>query len=1591
MEITLKKPHACQSPTTAAIAAFLGAVAFMIVFGHFDPSTAGTGPALLHVSHVRPDTVRLHFSGSLTAASVSNRDRFHVSGTANVTTAVPHPVSSATPASVELTITGLREGNIYSIAADSLTAPDGSTTEPASLTFTTPAPPVQTSAWGAPADLAGVQGSYATVRAAASGAMITLGCHELFGTSETLGLNIYSSVDGGGRFTQKSLGESASSPHLSTIDTSWPDLGAPPVLNPGAYLVSSGPVVVAAWTSIRFDEGRLHVAISQDSGVSFPDRNTITLSLGQSRAAQTPCVAIEEDLTKGRHLIFVTYTLSTLATVGTARVTRERAIETVRIVGPLDSLNSRGKLYEFGNTRTLFGPVTVYSGTDPAALTLVSSAIPAAPQALLVNHSLHLAYTALDLAGRHSRIIAGRYDFDHARGTLKDKVLFRDLTPYSQDTFGPRLIYTGTALLLTAVSADRFGQASIVTMASKDGGVTFEDAVPITGLMLDFEPWAEEPVFRDVFDLLVQDPWAAGQGDGSVLLAFKDLRPDPDLKVRTVHRILLAHSPDHGSSWGILHSLGRPGDSTLVERASRAPSLVTSGKELLAFYAGSEINMDGSSSGFARLYRRKLDSTPPRLSTAWAINPTTIMVRFDEPLDSAAASSAASFDLGASSARVFSAVLSEDRTEVTLNTSELLGGQTYTLTVKGIADQAGNIVATQDSATMFSVPPSASPAAGWTDPVRISFEESGVSTSPRAAFAGQEAFVFWSDSRDTIAGQGRPNTEIYMRRSPNGGISWEPELRLTNSLEESAKPFAFPSASGIMMVWQDFRDKNYEVYFGRATGGGSWFGGTRLTRNTSPSVTPGIAAKDSFAAVAWADNSDGDNDIYLSTTADAGKTWSPIWKVSDNNSESTDPSVAIGSAGEIYVAWQDDRELVKSVLVARWSPDGSAATDAMTVSGSLEAYSPALAADESGRICVFFTAVMGLDAAGKPLETIQYAYSHDRAQSFSPPLGLSPHAGRVGGLSAAAGGDMIYAAYSDDRNGTMDVFLHSTTDGGALMGGGVNLTAPAPGVARTGSTRPSVAVSGDMVAVAFESDRHGPGEIYFTVNSGVAPEGPRISVGTFGNPADPTELMILVRSTADLAAPPTVTVTPPGDSAGTTVEAMQVRERVWLSRTRKGYTANPGLVRVSVLGRDKEGREGIGSGASYLARIAAGAATAISPDGILAYELDGMDGSGALFHMSEWIPSGASAEISGQSDLTLSDELVRIGPAYSIRVTGAPGSADSQTSASTGAGSNTAWAGEGAGQSPEVRVVLRAAAGSGVVKALAGSASGGAGGTIDSGAAESQTASGAAKVAGKTAGDEDPGNRAGIYYISREGNTVFAGNAHSACVLSEPGSPHFLAMDVSPPTVSGLTWRWDYASGEAILEGSVEDSGSGPLPGGPEITIDGLRLKVDSDPEGKRFVCRLRATDLPDLRDSSREADARPEALITVTDRAGNVSMKTAALAAAPGIGIRAFVCWPNPVADSATFRVDSDLPLDLTVLSVRVYDLSGAPVQTIRGDLFSQRGQAAGFFRYEAQWNLITDQGRSLSNGTYPVRLRYSGSAGPGGGEYSFKMSVLR
>jgi hypothetical protein len=66
----------------------------------------------------------------------------------------------------------------------------------------------------------------------------------------------------------------------------------------------------------------------------------------------------------------------------------------------------------------------------------------------------------------------------------------------------------------------------------------------------------------------------------------------------------------------------------------------------------------------------------------------------------------------------------------------------------------------------------------------------------------------WQDHRDG-------NAEVYYKRSTDGGLSWDPDTRLTNNSANSQFASVAVSGAVVHVVWEDGRDGNSEIYYRR--------------------------------------------------------------------------------------------------------------------------------------------------------------------------------------------------------------------------------------------------------------------------------------------------------------------------------------------------------------------------------------------------------------------------------------------------------------------------------------------------------------------------------------------------------------------------------------------------------------------------------------------------------------------------------------------------------------------------------------------------------------------------------------------------------
>ncbi|MEO7292521.1 MAG: T9SS type A sorting domain-containing protein [Ginsengibacter sp.] len=97
---------------------------------------------------------------------------------------------------------------------------------------------------------------------------------------------------------------------------------------------------------------------------------------------------------------------------------------------------------------------------------------------------------------------------------------------------------------------------------------------------------------------------------------------------------------------------------------------------------------------------------------------------------------------------------------------------------------------------------------------------------------------------------------------------WQPDVRLTsdtaNSYTSVNNAWAIATSGNVVHVlWYDFRDGNYEIYYKRSTDAGiSWGADTRLTNASGDSQFPSVSVSGSVVHVVWYDNRDGNNEIY---------------------------------------------------------------------------------------------------------------------------------------------------------------------------------------------------------------------------------------------------------------------------------------------------------------------------------------------------------------------------------------------------------------------------------------------------------------------------------------------------------------------------------------------------------------------------------------------------------------------------------------------------------------------------------------------------------------------------------------------------------
>jgi len=151
--------------------------------------------------------------------------------------------------------------------------------------------------------------------------------------------------------------------------------------------------------------------------------------------------------------------------------------------------------------------------------------------------------------------------------------------------------------------------------------------------------------------------------------------------------------------------------------------------------------------------------------------------------------------------------------------------------------------------------------------------------------------------------------EVYYMRSTDGGNSWSSATKISNVGEYfPCTPAVAASGSYVHVVWSDESwGRFYQVYYRRSEDGGmTWDPVVRLTSDTLHSVkNPYIYVENSNVYIFY--HKYGIGDIFYMYSNDNGENWSSEIRLTDAISLSDLPSVT-GYQGILHVLWYDTRD-----------------------------------------------------------------------------------------------------------------------------------------------------------------------------------------------------------------------------------------------------------------------------------------------------------------------------------------------------------------------------------------------------------------------------------------------------------------------------------------------------------------------------------------------------------------------------------------------------------------------------------------------------------------------------------------------------------
>ncbi len=322
----------------------------------------------------------------------------------------------------------------------------------------------------------------------------------------------------------------------------------------------------------------------------------------------------------------------------------------------------------------------------------------------------------------------------------------------------------------------------------------------------------------------------------------------------------------------------------------------------------------------------------------------------------------------------------------------------------------------------------------------------GAAIGPKLAVTGatrRDVGAVWADFRG-----GSSYREIWKAASTNAGGAFGGDARINPGQNtDSFDVVLAASGSDVYVAYETFTSpRSRHVYLARSDDGGDTWGSPvpvdSGTGTTFVAATPQLAAVPGYVYVTWRDNRDGALDVYFRRATPSGTnavTFSGSETRLDvgtppGDSTSFEPSIA-AEGTNVYVVWIDDRSGASFDIWANRSHDNGATwltSDSMLLDDdsfahdSIEPHVVAPLPD---------TALIAWVDYRYGFPDILVTRTTDAGGTFSAPVrldtGTAAGASSSQDLAFGANGNLIVAAWADNRDGFNDIYANFSLDGGA--------------------------------------------------------------------------------------------------------------------------------------------------------------------------------------------------------------------------------------------------------------------------------------------------------------------------------------------------------------------------------------------------------------------------------------------------------------------------------------------------------------------------------------------------------------------------------